>query len=136
MKKLFALAAALLVSGFGLNAMAHDVFEGTYVNNAGKVVIAPAPQGSNANYDVTISDASGKCLVKISAATNKVTATGKNGAVYNINTIAAVESADYPAFSMWPEDHTIRLAPDALPFEKLDPACQAFKDNLVFNRQN
>lgn len=129
------MAAALFVAGFSVNVLAHDVLEGTYVNDAGQVVIANASKGSNANYDVTISDKSGKCQVKIAAATNKVTATGKNGAVYNINVIAAVESQTYPNFSLWPEDETIKIAPDALPFDKLDPACQAFKDNLVFNRQ-
>ena len=135
MKKLIVMAAALFVAGFSVNVLAHDVLEGTYANDAGQVVITDAPKGSNANYDVTISDKSGKCQVKISAATNKVTATGKNGAVYNINVIAAVENQTYPNFSLWPEDETIKIAPDALPFDKLDPACQAFKDNLVFTRQ-
>lgn len=135
MKKLLALTACVFALSLSINALAQDVVQGTYANEVGTVVIADAPQGSNANYAVTISDKSGKCVVKISAATNKVTATGKNGAVYNIKTLASVEKADYPNFSLWPEDETIVLAKDALPYEKLDPACQAFRDNLVFNRK-
>lgn len=132
MKKLVAFVA--FMACFCIDAAAHDVLVGTYANDAGTMVIADAPKGGNANYDVTISDKSGKCSVQISAATNRVTATGKNGVVYYVRVLAAVESSDYPDFSLWPEDEIIRLAPDSLPFNKLDPACQAFRDNMTFTR--
>lgn len=138
MKKL-AFAAALLcaiaISGTAFSQEGQDVLAGVYANDAGTVTIAKSTN-PNANYDVTIADKSGKCQVRIVAATNTVTADGKNGAVFHPNTIVSVEKETYPSFSLWPEDKTIRLAPDALPFDKLDPACQAFKDNMVFNRQN
>lgn len=135
MKKLIALMAFALAGAFAMNASAADtVMTGTYANEAGTVVISDPQNKAPNNFDVAITDKSGKCSVKIAASTNKVTATGKNGAVYNIKVIATVESADYPNFSLWPEDETIKLAPDALPFEKLDPACQAFKNNMTFTR--
>lgn len=137
MKKILVLFALVLGLGFyaGANAQDQDVLVGTYGNSVGTVTITKATE-PNANYDVKISDTSGKCQISIVAATNQVTAEGKNGAVYHPNTIAAVEGATYPNFSLWPEDQTIRLADDALPFGELDPACQAFKDNMVFTRQN
>lgn len=134
MKKL-AFLFVLALFGFAMNASAQSVFLGTYANDAGKMVITSPDKGAPNNYEVAITDKSGKCDVKIAATTNKVTATGKNGAVYNITTLGTVEGSDYPAFSLWPEDETIKLAPDALPFDKLDPACQAFKDNMTFTRQ-
>lgn len=135
MKKLIALMAFAFAGSLAASASAQDVITGTYVNDAGTVVITdPANKAPN-NFDVSIQDKSGKCSVKIVATTNKVTATGKNGAVYNIKVIASVEKTDYPNFSLWPEDETINLAPDALPFDKLDPACQAFKNNMTFTRQ-
>lgn len=137
MKKLF-IAAALLCatafSGAAYSQGANDVLAGVYGNSVGTVTIVKSAN-PNANYDVTIADQSGQCKVMITAATNTVTADGKNGAVFHPNTIVSVEKETYPNFSLWPEDQTIRLAPDALPFDKLDPACQAFKDNMVFNRQ-
>lgn len=133
MKKLLVLAA--LVFAFGAaNANAQEPLEGTYTNSAGTVTITKS-QNPAANYDVTIADASGQCKVQIVAATNTVTAEGKNGAVFHPNTIVSVQKETYPNFSLWPEDQTIRLADDALPFNELDPACQAFKGNMVFNRQ-
>ena len=108
---------------------------GVYVNDAGTVTIARAPKSQHANYDVTIADKSGKCQVQIVAATREVTAEGKNGAVFHPNTIAAVEGQKLGKFSLWPEDTSIRLADDALPFEELDPACQAFRNNMVFTRK-
>lgn len=134
MKRFVAFMAFMFTASFCANVLAHDVLVGTYANDAGKLVIADAPNGTGANYDVTITDNSGKCNVKITAATNKVIATGKNGAVYNVKILAAVESSEYPDFSLWPEDETIQLAPDALPFSRLDPACQAFRDNMTFTR--
>lgn len=130
MKKLLVLAAMLLLAS---PALADDVLVGKYANNVGTVTISQGKDG--ANYDVVIADPSGKCNVQIQAATNKVTAEGKNGAVFHPNTIVAVEGQTYPQFSLWPEDQTIRLADDALPFDQLDPACQAFKGNMVFTRQ-
>lgn len=136
MKKLLAFVAMTFVAGLAVNAMAQNPLQGTYVNSAGKVVIADSAKGETPNnLDVTITDNTGKCMVKIATTTNKVTATGKNGATYQVDALAAVEKADYPNFSLWPEDETIKLAPDALPFDKLDPSCAAFKDNNVFNRQ-
>ena len=136
MKKLLVLFALVLGTAFYVTANAQDqaVLEGTYTNSVGSVTITKATQ-PNANYDVKISDNSGKCQVSIVAATYQDTAEGKNGAVYHPNSIVAVESATYPKFSLWPEDKTIRLADDALPLNDLDPACQAFKDNMVFTRQ-
>lgn len=139
MKKLFALMvfalAGVLVANAQAGAAEPDVLAGVYANDAGTVTIARAPKAEHANYDVTIADKSGKCQVKIVAATNKVTADGKNGAEFHPNTIAAVEGQTISKFSLWPEDKTIRLADDALPFDELDPACQAFRDNMVFTRQ-
>lgn len=132
MKKLLVLAAFVFLASLS-QANAADVLVGTYTNDAGTVTIAPGKDG--ANYDVSITGKDGKCSVQIQAATNTVTAEGKNGAVFHPNTIVAVESQTYPAFSLWPEDKTIRLADDALPFDNLDPACQAFKGNMVFTRQ-
>lgn len=132
MKKVIFLAAMMLMANIGL-AHAQDVLVGKYVNSQGTLTISQGTAG--ANYDVSLTDNSGKCNIQIQAATNTVTAEGKNGAVFHPNTIVAVESQTYPNFSLWPEDQTIRLANDALPFQNLDPACQAFKGNLVFNRQ-
>lgn len=132
MKKLLVLAAFVFMAGIA-NANAQDVIVGTYGNDAGTIKITPGKAG--ANYDVAIASKDGKCNVQIQAATNKVTAEGKNGAVFHPNTIVAVESQTFPNFSLWPEDKSIRLADDALPFQELDPACQAFKDNMVFTRQ-
>ena len=134
MKKLLVLAAFVLSLGLYVNANAQDVLEGVYANPAGTLTISKAAE-SNANYDVVIADKSGQCKITIVAATNSVTAEGKNGAVFHPNTIVAVESQTYPNFSLWPEDQTVRLADDALPLNELDPACQAFKDNMVFTRQ-
>lgn len=128
-----AIASAALAAGKANGDPGADVLIGKYANDAGTVTITKGKGG--ANYDVAIQDKSCKCDVQIQAATNKVTAEGKNGAVFHPNTIAAVESQTYPNFSLWPEDKTIRLADDALPFDKLDPACQAFKGNMVFTRQ-
>ncbi len=135
MKKLMLLPSLLFVFSFCTSANAQDVLVGTYANDAGTVTIAKAAKGEHANYDVTIADKSGQCKVSIVAATNKVTAKGQNGATFHPNTIAAVESETFPNFSLWPEDQTIRLADDALPFAKLDNACQTFKGNMVFTRQ-
>lgn len=139
MKKLFALMvcalAGVLCATVQSRAADPDVLAGVYANDAGTVTIAKAPKGQDANYDVTIADKSGKCQVKIVAATNKVTADGKNGAEFHPNTIVAVEGQTFSKFSLWPEDKTIRLADDALPFNELDPACQAFRDNMVFTRK-
>lgn len=132
MKRILVLAAFALITAVS-TANAQDVLIGSYSNDAGTVTIAPGKDG--ANYDVAIASKDGKCSVKIQAATNTVTAEGKNGAVFHPNTIVAVESQTYPKFSLWPEDKTIRLADDALPFQDLDPACQAFKGNMVFTRQ-
>ena len=137
MKK-FVVAFAFLFS-FALATSAwsqdHDVLTGVYGNDAGTITITKSTSPA-ANYDVTIADKSGQCQVKIIAATNTVTADGKNGAEFHPNTIVSVEAETYPNFSLWPEDQVIRLAKDALPFDKLDPACQAFKDNMTFTRQN
>lgn len=136
MKKLFILAAMVLAGGLCASVQAGELpLVGTYSNDAGTVTIAPAKKGEKANYDVTIADKTGKCSISIVAATNRVTAQGKNGATFHPNTIAAVEGETYSRFSLWPEDKTIRLADDALPFNDLDPACAAFKDNMVFTRK-
>lgn len=135
MKKLITLLAVAFIGTFAATVSAQNVFVGTYANDAGQLVITNPDNAAPNSYNVAITDKSGKCSVKIAASTNKVTATGKNGAVYNITTLATVQNADFPGFSLWPEDETIKLAPDALPFDKLDPACQAFKDNMTFTRQ-
>lgn len=136
MKKFMFLAALAMVMCFSANANSQDALPlvGVYGNDVGTVTIAKAAN-PNANYDVAIADKSGKCSVTIVAATNNVTADGKNGAVFHPNSIVAVENETYPNFSLWPEDQTIRLSDDALPFDNLDPACQAFKGNMVFTRQ-
>lgn len=135
MKKLFILAAFVLSLGLCVNANAEQLpLDGTYVNDAGTLTIAKAVQ-NGANYDVLLTDKSGQCKIMIVASTNNVTAEGKNGAVFHPNTIVAVEGQTYPNFSLWPEDQTVRLAEDALPLNELDPACQAFKNNMVFTRQ-
>ena len=109
---------------------------GEYVNDAGIVVIAPAAKSQNANYDVLIQDKSGKCSLQIVAGTWQTTEQqGAIGPKTHPNAIVTVESKDYPNFALWPEDETIRLADDALPLDKLDPACAAFKDNMVFTRK-
>ena len=133
MKKLFILAAFVFSLGLHANAQAQDVLVGTYSNSAGTLTISQGTDG--ANYDVVISDPSGQCKITIQAATNSVTAEGKNGAVFHPNTIVATQSQTFPNFSLWPEDQTVRLADDALPLNELDPACQAFKGNMVFTRQ-
>lgn len=135
MKKLLVLFVFAAFAAFACAANAQGVFVGTYANDAGQVVITNPDNGAPNNYQVAITDKSGQCNIKINATTNKVTATGKNGAVYNITTLATVQSVDFPGFALWPEDETIKLAKDALPFDKLDPACQAFKDNMTFTRQ-
>ena len=134
MKKLVALAAFVLSLGAFGYANAQEVLEGVYSNAAGTLTITKATD-SAANYNVVLTDPSGQCKINIVAATNSVTAEGKNGAVFHPNTIVAVESQTYPNFSLWPEDQTVRLADDALPLNELDPACQAFKGNMVFTRQ-
>ncbi len=136
MKKFVFLAALAMVMCFGSRAQSQDLpLVGDYTNEAGQVVIAKAP-AAEGNYVVAIQSADGKCLVQIEAATNQVTAQGQDtGATFHPNTIVAVDSQTYPAFSLWPEDQTIRLADDALPFDKLDPACQVFKGNMVFTRK-
>lgn len=130
------LAALAMVMCFSVQAQSQDLpLVGDYTNSVGQVVIAKAPAGEG-NYVVAVTDNSGKCLVQIVAATNQVTAQGQNtGATFHPNTIVAVENQIYPNFSLWPEDQTIKLNPDALPFEKLDPACQVFKGNLTFTRK-
>lgn len=146
MKKFFVLAAAMFTLGLCANAQAassaaapgaYDLpLVGEYVNEAGYIVIAPAAKDQNANYDVGIMDKSGKCSIQIVAGTNKVTEQlGVTGPKAHPNTIAAVESDKFPKFALWPEDQTVRLAEDALPFDNIDPACKVFKDHLVFTRK-
>lgn len=138
MKKILMMAAALMVFGYCANAnAAQDLpLVGEYTNDAGFVVIAQAPKSQGANYDIAIEDKSGKCLIEIKAATNKVTEQDQDtGKVFHPNTIATVKDAKFPNFSLWPEDQTIRIADDALPFDQLDPSCSVFKGNLVFTRK-
>lgn len=137
MKKIL-FATALFAFAFCASAQAAQELPlvGEYVNDAGYLVIAPAAKGQNANYDVAIVDNSRKCNLQIVAGTYKVTENAKtNGPNMHPNAVVAVESQDFPNFSLWPEDEKIRLADDALPFDKLDPACQVFKNNLVFTRK-
>lgn len=109
---------------------------GEYVNDAGMIVIAPAAKSQNANYDVLIQDKSGKCNLQIVAGTWQTTEQqGAIGPKTHPKAIVTVESQDFPNFALWPEDETIRLSEQALPLDKLDPACAVFKDNLVFNRK-
>lgn len=138
MKKLLVAACAVAIMGaYGLAKADQELpLVGQYVNEVGYVVIAPASKSQNANYDIGIMDNSGKCSLQIVAATNKVSEQESPvGKTFHPNSIAAVESEKFPAFSLWPEDDTIRLSPDALPFDKLDPACAVFKDHLVFKRK-
>lgn len=137
MKKFMFLAALAMVVCFGAKAQSQDLpLVGDYANSAGQVVIAKAP-AAEGNYVVGIISADGKCQVQIECATNKVTAQSETqGApTFHPNTIIAVESQKFPAFSLWPEDQTIKLADDALPFDQLDPACQVFKGNMTFTRK-
>lgn len=133
MKKLIVLAALAFVANISV-ANAQDALVGTYANDIGTLTIVQGQPGSN-NFDVAIADKSGRCQVQIQATTNTVTAEGKNGDVFHPNTIVSVEKQTYPNFSLWPEDKTVKLADDALPFQNLDPACQAFKGNMTFTRQ-
>lgn len=137
MKKIFAAAAVMCAFGLYTNAQAQDLpLVGEYTNSAGYVVIAPAAKSQNANYDVGIMSNDGKCSIQIVAGTNKVSMQeSPTGKVMHPNAIASVESAEFPNFSLWPEDKTIRLSDDALPFDKLDPACKVFQNNLVFTRK-
>lgn len=132
MKKLLILAALVFMANISV-AHAQNAVVGSYANEIGTLTVTQG-NGEN-NFDVAIADKSGKCSVQIQATTNTVTAEGKNGAVFHPNTILAVDSQTYPNFSLWPEDKTVKLADDALPFQNLDPACQAFKGNMVFTRQ-
>lgn len=132
MKKLLILAALVFMANISV-AHAQNAVVGNYANKIGTLTVTQG-NGEN-NFDVAIADKSGKCSVQIQATTNTVTAEGKNGAVFHPNTILAVDSQTYPNFSLWPEDKTVKLADDALPFQNLDPACQAFKGNMVFTRQ-
>lgn len=132
MKKLLILAALVFMANISV-AKAENAVVGNYANEVGTLVVTQG-EGEN-NFNVAIADKSGKCNVQIQASTNTVTAEGKNGAVFHPNTILAVDSQTYPNFSLWPEDKTVKLADDALPFQNLDPACQAFKGNMVFTRQ-
>lgn len=144
MKKLLFMAAALFAFGVCTTAQAADKtpgpydlpLVGEYVNDAGILVIAPAAAGQDANYNVGIMDKSGKCDLQIVAGTWKATEQeGVVGDKTHPNKIVSVKSQDYPNFALWPEDEKIRLAPDALPLDKLDPACAVFKNNLVFTRK-
>lgn len=132
MKKLIILAFVFMAN-ISI-AHAQNALIGNYANEIGTLTIAQGAGGQN-NFDVAIADKSGKCQVQIQTTTNTVTAEGKNGAVFHPNTILAVDTQTYPNFSLWPEDKTVKLADDALPFQNLDPACQAFKGNMVFTRQ-
>lgn len=144
MKKLLFTAAALCAFGFvGIcqaadkTPAAYDLpLVGEYVNDAGFLVIAPAAKGQNANYNVGIQDKSGKCSLNIVAGTWQTTEQqGAIGPKTHPNAIATVQGQDFPNFALWPEDEKIRLADDALPLDKLDPACAVFKNNLVFTRK-
>lgn len=137
MKKIIFLAAFAMFMCFGASAKSADLpLVGDYTNDAGQVAIAKAP-AAEGNYVVGIISADGKCQVQIECATNKVTAQGDagTGPKFHPNSIVAVESQKFPAFSLWPEDQTIRLSDDALPFDQLDPACQVFKGNMTFTRK-
>lgn len=108
---------------------------GEYVNEAGYLVIAPAANSQNANYDVGLNDNAGTCRLQIVCGTwqNSETKTATSAATHP-NAIVAVESQTFPSFSAWPEDETIRLADDAL--AQAGPECQkAFKDHMVFTRK-
>lgn len=133
MKKLLILAAVAFLANFSLANAAENALVGNYANEIGTLTVTQG-EGQN-NFNVAIADKSGKCNVQIQASTNQVTAEGKNGAVFHPDTILAVDTQTYPNFSLWPEDKTVKLADDALPFQNLDPACQAFKGNMVFTRQ-
>ena len=132
MKKLIILAALVFMANISV-AKAENALVGNYANEIGTLAITQGA-GEN-NFNVAIADKSGKCQVQIQASTNAVTAEGKNGAVFHPNTILAVDKQTYPSFSLWPEDTAVKLADDSLPFQNLDPACQAFKGNMVFTRQ-
>lgn len=134
MKKLILFAALVFMANVSLANAAGNALIGNYANEIGTLAISQAAGGDN-NFNVAIADKSGKCQVQIQATTNTVTAEGKNGAVFHPNTILSVDSQKFPNFSLWPEDQTVKLADDSLPFQNLDPACQAFKGNMVFTRQ-
>lgn len=133
MKKLIILAAFVFMANISV-ANAQNALIGNYANEVGTLTIAQGQGGEN-NFDVAIADKSGKCSVKIQTTTNTVTAEGKNGDVFHPNSVVAVEKQTFPNFSLWPEDKTVKLSEDALPFQNLDPACQAFKGNMTFTRQ-
>lgn len=130
------LAAILALGMCGTAQSAQQLpLVGEYVNSAGYIVIAPAAKGQNANYDVGMVDTTGKCNIQLVCATNSVKGDATTGQKFRDGAVVSVESQTYPNFSLWPEDQTIRLADDALPWDKLDPACKAFKDNPVFTRK-
>ena len=144
MKKLLFIAAALCAFGFAGVSQAADKtpaaydlpLVGEYVNDAGWLVIAPAAKGENANYNVGLQDKSGKCSLEIVAGTWQVSEQKSPiSRTLHPKAIVAVQSQDYPNFALWPEDEKIRLADDALPLDKLDPACAVFKGNMVFTRK-
>lgn len=135
MKK-FVIAAALTLGLCGTAYSAEELpIVGEYTNEAGYIVIAPAAKGQHANYDVGMVDKTGKCNIQLVCATNSVTGNTATGQTLNAKALVAVESQTYPNFSVWPEDQTIRLANDALPWDKLDPACKVFQENNVFTRK-
>lgn len=138
MRKYFGLTIAVFTfclcgSAWGAN---YDLpLVGEYVNDAGYLVIAPAADSQNANYDVGLNDNAGTCRLQIVCATwkNSETQTAISPATHP-NAIVAVESQKYSKFSAWPEDETVRLSEDAL--SEAGPDCQkAFKNNLVFTRK-
>lgn len=137
----YTILAALCLAGVAQAADAPtDPYDqpvvGEYVNDAGILVIAPAAAAQNANYDILIQDKSGKCSIQIVSSTWQATEQeGVNGAVTHPRSLATVKSEDFPNFSLWPKDNEVRLSEDALPLDKLDPACAVFKDNLVFTRK-
>lgn len=136
MKKILVLAAFLLV--FGAYAQAADKpalpLVGEYTNDAGYIVIAPAPKAEG-NYAVGIESKDGKCSLQIVAGTWKdseqTTPVSKET---HPNTIVAVKGEKYNKFTLWPVDETIQLSEDALPFDE-EPACKVFQNNLTFTRK-
>lgn len=129
MKRIFCvtmLALGIFVSGA---AWGLDALTGVFGNRAGTVTITKKAKNSD-TYEIVISDKSGKCKI---ALTGKTGLNSGNGMTSKI--ITATETDAFPNFSLWPAGQSMKLGEDALPFDKLAPACGAFRNNGIFNRQ-
>lgn len=129
MKKIFILAILALYICAGGAAWSQDALTGMFSNRAGTITVAKKA-GDAGIYDIVIADKSGKCKIAVTGKTAFNSGSGKASSI-----ITSAETDTFPNFSLWPEGHSMKLGEDSLPFDKLAPACAAFKNNVVFNRQ-